>query len=108
MNISGMFELPTCLHRDDVIGCCVGYNARKPLLFPSFWSYLMPIAVTILLTDEELAALDRYIAASRPGHGRAEVLAEIAARWVEAQQPAGHAAPDEGLRPDELNASNDS
>lgn len=68
----------------------------------------MPTTVTVLLTDAELAALDRYIAVHRPGHSRAEVMAEIAARWAETQQPASHPAPDEGLRPDELNASNDS
>jgi hypothetical protein len=91
-----------------MIGCCVGYNARKPVLFQTMGSPLMPTAVTVLLTDAELAALDRYIAVHRPGHSRAEVMAEIAARWAETQQPASHPAPDEGLRPDELNASNDS
>lgn len=68
----------------------------------------MSTAVTVLLTDAELAALDRYIAAYRPGHSRAEIMAEIVARWAEAQRPGSHPAPDEGLRPDELNASNDS
>ncbi len=68
----------------------------------------MPTAVTVLLEDAELAALDRYIAACRPGRSRERVVAEIARRWAEAQ-PGGEApAPDEGLRPDELNASNDS
>jgi hypothetical protein len=68
----------------------------------------MPTAVTVLLADAELAALDRYIAARRPGHSRAEIMAEIAAGWAEAQLAAGQHAPDEGLRPDQLNASNDS
>ncbi len=68
----------------------------------------MPTSVTVLLGDEVAATLDRYIAAERPGHSRAEVMAEIAARWARAQLPDASGTPDEGLRPDELNASNDS
>lgn len=68
----------------------------------------MSTDVTIPLNETEQAALDRYIAAHRPGHSRREMVAEIVAQWVAAQQrPRTAAHPDEGLRPDELNASND-
>jgi len=96
------------LHRDVVIGCCASYNVWKPVLFPDSWRQIMPIALTVLLGETETAALDRHIAAHRPGHTREEMMAEIVARWLEAQQPATRAHPDEGLRPEELNASNDS
>lgn len=68
----------------------------------------MPTAVTILLPDSAVAMLDRHIATHRPGRAREEMLAEIVAQWLAAQQPHAEAQPDEGLRPDELNASNDS
>lgn len=63
-------------------------------------------AVTIQLGDVEIAALDRHIGASHSDRTREQVLAEIVADWAarQAQQPA---EVDEGLRPEELNASND-
>lgn len=63
-----------------------------------------PIALT--LDEPTLAALDRYIDRHRHGRSRVEVVAEILAAW--AAGPEHVAASDEGLRPEELNASNDS
>jgi len=63
-----------------------------------------PIALT--LDERTLAALDRHIALHRQGRSRADIIAEILAAW--AASPEHAAAPDEGLRPEELNASNDS
>ena len=67
----------------------------------------MPQAPIVLSLDEHvLAALDRHIALHRQGHSRADIIAEILAEW--AASPQHSTAPDEGLRPEELNASNDS
>ncbi len=63
-----------------------------------------PIALT--LDERTLAALDRHIALHRQGSSCADIIAEILAAW--AASPEHAAAPDEGLRPEELNASNDS
>ena len=63
-----------------------------------------PIALS--LDDHTLAALDRQIELHRQGRSRADIIAEILAAW--AASPEHAAEPDEGLRPDELNASNDS
>lgn len=63
-----------------------------------------PIALT--LDERTLAALDRHIELHRQGRSRADVIAEILSVW--AASPEHTAAPDEGLRPEELNASNDS
>jgi hypothetical protein len=64
-------------------------------------------AVTIVLREEDLAALDRHIAAHGHDRSRADVVAEIVSLWTAGQ--GGHASPpDEGLRPEDLNASNDS
>ncbi|CAH1648063.1 conserved hypothetical protein [Hyphomicrobiales bacterium] len=68
---------------------------------------MSPAAVTVAFGKEELAALDRYIEQRAPAYSRAELIAQIVAEWAKAQG-AGHGAADEGLRPDELNASNDS
>lgn len=68
---------------------------------------MSPAIVTVAFENEELAALDRYIAQRAPATSRAELVVRIVAEWAKAQagdQP----APDEGLRPEELNASNDS
>lgn len=63
-----------------------------------------PIALT--LDERTLAALDRHIELHRQGRSRADVIAEILSVW--AASPEHTAAPDEGLRPEELNASNNS
>ncbi len=68
----------------------------------------MPTALTVIVCDEDLAVLDRHIAARRPGYSREEMIAKILSEWVGTQQPGPAAAPDEGMRPDHLNASNDS
>lgn len=64
------------------------------------------IPVTLSVDERTLAALDRHIQIHRQGRSRAEVIAEILAGW--AANPENAAEPDEGLRPEELNASNDS
>ena len=65
-------------------------------------------AVPVTLSDDErtLAVLDRHIELHRQGRSRADVIAEILAIW--AASPERVAEPDEGMRPEELNASNDS
>lgn len=64
--------------------------------------------VTIELKEAELVALDRYIRDRMPGATRERALSDILAAWAAAQPATAHPAADEGLRPDELNASNDS
>jgi hypothetical protein len=64
------------------------------------------VPVTLSVDERTLAALDRHIEMRRQGRSRAEVVAEILKAW--AASPERAASPDEGLRPDELNASNDS
>ncbi len=64
------------------------------------------ISVTLTVDERTLAALDRHIKIHRQGRSRAEVIAEILVLW--AASPERVAVPDEGLRPEELNASNDS
>ncbi len=64
------------------------------------------VPVTLSLDERVLAALDRYIEIHRQGRTRAELIGEILAAW--AASPEHLAEPDEGLRPEELNASNDS
>lgn len=68
---------------------------------------MSPATVTVAFGNEELAALDRYIEQRAPKFSRAELVAQIVAEWAKAQV-AGRGIADEGLRPDELNASNDS
>lgn len=63
-------------------------------------------SVTLAVDERTLAALDRHIDIHRQGRSRADVIAEILAAW--ATSPERAAAPDEGMRPEELNASNDS
>lgn len=63
--------------------------------------------VTIRLREEDIAALDRYIAAQGRGRSRADLVAEIVSRWT-AGRKEGALPHDEGMRPEELNASNDS
>lgn len=64
------------------------------------------IPVTLSVDERTLAALDRHIEIHRQGRSRADVIMEILAAW--AASPEHAAEPDEGLRPEELNASNDS
>lgn len=64
------------------------------------------VPVTLSVDERVLAAIDHHIEIHRPGCSRAEIIGEILAAW--AARPEHAAAPDEGLRPEELNASNDS
>lgn len=66
-----------------------------------------PVTLTVVLGEGEVAALDRYIDQHRPVRSRAEAVAEIVALWA-GSQGRGSATPDEGMRPEDLNASNDS
>lgn len=64
------------------------------------------VPVTLSLDERTLAALDRHAEFQRHGRSRADVIAEILAAWAAGGERS--APPDEGLRPEELNASNDS
>lgn len=64
------------------------------------------VPVTLSVDERTLAVLDRHIELHRQGRSRADVIAEILAIW--AASPERSAEPDEGLRPEDLNASNDS
>ncbi|WP_377848447.1 hypothetical protein [Bosea sp. UC22_33] len=64
------------------------------------------IPVTLLVDERTLAMLDRHIDIHRQGRSRADVVMEILVAW--AASPEHAAEPDEGLRPEDLNASNDS
>ena len=70
---------------------------------------MSPATVMVALSSEALAALDRHIVAHGQARTRAELVAEIVAQWATAQGGHGDGSPpDEGLRPEQLNASNDS
>ena len=64
------------------------------------------IPVTLSVDERTLAVLDRHIEIHGQGRSRAEVIADILILW--AASPERATVPDEGLRPEELNASNDS
>ncbi|SDH04096.1 hypothetical protein [Bosea robiniae] len=64
------------------------------------------LPVTLSVDERTLAALDRHVELHRQGRSRADVIAEILVAW--AASPERSTPPDEGLRPEELNASNDS
>ena len=64
-------------------------------------------AVTILLGEIELAALDLSIRDARPALTREQALSKIVTAWAAAQPASGPTEIDEGMRPSELNASND-
>ena len=69
-------------------------------------------AVTIFLGEPELAALDRSIREATPALTREQALSGIVATWAAAQSVTDRPGPDhpetdEGMRPSELNASND-
>ncbi|WP_244560267.1 hypothetical protein [Bosea sp. TND4EK4] len=61
--------------------------------------------LTLTLDDADLAKLDRHIARHGSGQTREAAAADILRTFL---RLAGDKAQDEGLRPDELNASNDS
>ncbi len=63
--------------------------------------------VTIILGEAELAALDRHLRTSKLMLTREQALSEIVAAWVAAQPGSPPLPADEGMRPEELNASND-
>lgn len=66
--------------------------------------------VTIALEADEAAALDRYCRDLGPSATRSDALSAILRQWIRQSftGPAdSSAAVDEGLRPSELNASND-
>jgi predicted transcriptional regulator len=63
-------------------------------------------AITVHLGDAEIAALDRHVSTMHSGQTREQVIIEIVAHWA-ATQTVLPAEIDEGLKPDELNASND-
>lgn len=65
------------------------------------------IAVTIFLGEAELLALERHLRDKRPGLSREQALSEIIAAWAAAQPGSGRTPVDEGMRPEDLNASND-
>ena len=64
-------------------------------------------AVTIILGEADLAALDRHLRDKRPLLTREQALSEIVAAWVTTQPGAPRPPVDEGMRPEDLNASND-
>jgi len=70
---------------------------------------MSPAMITVALSREVLAALDHYITTQTqaPARTHAELIAEIVSQWAATQGWQGGPA-DEGLRPEELNASNDS
>ena len=61
-------------------------------------------AVATALDADLLEALDRHIGQAMPGASRSEALRQVVRAWAEQH---GLVDGDEGLRPDELNASND-
>lgn len=67
-------------------------------------------AVTIALEADEAAALDRYRRDLGPSATRSDALSAILREWI-SQSSTSPADPndaiDEGLRPSELNSSND-
>lgn len=64
-------------------------------------------SVTIHLGEAELAAIDRHIHDRRAGLTREQMLSEIVTAWAATQPGTLHPPVDEGMRPEELNASND-
>lgn len=64
-------------------------------------------AVTIDLSEQELAAIDRHLRESRSRQSREEALAAIVRRWAADQGLLPDPTDEDGLEPDELNASND-
>lgn len=66
------------------------------------------VALTVMVDAPEQAALDRFRTAHDPAMSRAGALQAILSAWMESNPGTpGEGAADEGLRPSELNASND-
>ena len=65
----------------------------------------MKTSLTLALDDADLAGLDRHIAQGGTRTTREDAAAEILRAFL---RSTGRGQQDEGLRPDELNASNDS
>jgi hypothetical protein len=63
-----------------------------------------PASVTAELSGELVAALDRYIATEQLSAGRPEALVAAFRDWAMAH---GYLAGQEGMKPEQLNASND-
>ena len=63
--------------------------------------------VTIHLGEAELAALDRHLRDRNPTLTREQLLSEVVATWAATRPGTPQPPADEGMRPDELNASND-
>lgn len=63
--------------------------------------------LTIALGEADLAALDRSIRQSTPALTREQALSAIITAWARTQPGADRPEVDRGLRPEELNASND-
>jgi hypothetical protein len=61
--------------------------------------------ITLELSPDLAAALDRFIERDRPEMSRAEAMAAAFREWATARGLVASA--DDGLRPEELNASND-
>lgn len=68
----------------------------------------MPAAtITIPLREADIAAIDRHRRDALPELSREQALVAIVEAWVAAQPGATRSPADEGMRPEELNASND-
>lgn len=68
----------------------------------------MPASFQIVLEQAQRAALDRYIAERGGSLNPEEALAELVAQALAGRGLAAGDAADEGLKPEDLNASNDS
>lgn len=64
-------------------------------------------SVTIQLSEPQLAVLDRYRHDHQPALTRDQMVANIVSSWLSEVQVDRDALADEGLRPEQLNASND-
>lgn len=64
-------------------------------------------AVTIHLSEQELAAIDRHLRETQSRLSREEALTVIVTRWAADQGLLPDPTDEDGLEPDELNASND-
>lgn len=64
-------------------------------------------AISIHLSADELAAVDRHLRESQSRQSREEALAGIIRRWAAERGLLPDPSDEDGLEPDELNASND-
>ena len=67
----------------------------------------MSAGIEISMDDAQIEALDRYIAATAPGSGRQAAIAAIVQQALRAYGGTPGGAADEGLKPEQLNSSND-